>query len=106
MEFDIDLVKIALNNKKILNADNVNFIHEDASNYILPNENSIIFMFNPFDEIILKKFLVNNIRHFKHFNSILMYANDIHRDQLIEMGFSTAFRNAKRSISLYKYTAN
>jgi len=55
-------------------------------------------MFNPFDEFILDKFLINNINHFQEHKSVIAYANDIHRESLLDFGFTTLYRNKKRKI--------
>lgn len=59
-------------------------------------------MFNPFDDVILDKFIENNLNHFKTHDSIIAYANDIHRKSLARYGFETIFRNQSRKISLHQ----
>jgi SAM-dependent methyltransferase len=64
VEFSKELVDIANENQKIIGVSNVNFLNLDASTYILPDESNLIFLFNPFDQIVLEKFIKNNINHF------------------------------------------
>ena len=61
-------------------------------------------MFNPFDSVVLEKFILNNVEHFKKHNSVIAYANDIERLSLTKFGFETIFRNQTRKISLYQLT--
>jgi 16S rRNA G966 N2-methylase RsmD len=102
VEFSKELVDIAIKNQNIIGASNVNFLNMDASTYLLPDESSLIFLFNPFDQIVLEKFLKNNMDHFAVQNSVVAYANDVHRNVLAKMGFETIFRNQTRKISIYR----
>ena len=104
IDFSEPLVEIANRNKVKFNSKNINFIKTDATEFELPNEASLIFMFNPFDSIVLEKFISNNINHFWNFNSVIAYANDKYRSSLIQLGFETIFRNETRKISLYELT--
>jgi len=102
VEFSLSLVTIANRNKDKASSKNIIFINADASEFELPNQTNFIFMFNPFDNVILEKFISNNINHFKIYNSVIAYANDIQRLSLTKFGFETIFRNQTRKISLYK----
>jgi SAM-dependent methyltransferase len=102
IEFSKELIDIAIKNQNIIDASNVNFLNMDASNYTLPDEKSLIFLFNPFDQIVLERFLKNNMDHFAVQNSVVAYANDVHRNVLAKMGFETIFRNQTRKISIHR----
>jgi len=102
VEFSKELVDIANQNQKVIGVSNIEFLNVDASNYVLPDELSFIFLFNPFDQIVLERFLQNNINHFNSHNSVIAYANDVHRTVLVRMGFETIFRNQTRKISIYR----
>jgi hypothetical protein len=106
IDFSEHLVEIANKNKNIINSTNVSFICEDAANYKLPNKLNLVFMFNPFDLVVLEKFISSNVINFKNHNSLIAYANDIHREYLIEFGFRIIFENKKRKISLYQFINN
>ena len=71
IELSSKLHEIAVQNKKRLRADNVEFIVKDALEYKLPNETNLVFMFNPFGPEVLMQFLKNNLDHFQEFNSCL-----------------------------------
>lgn len=102
VEFSKPLIDIANRNKEKSNANNINFINSDATEFDLPNQANLIFMFNPFDSVVLEKFIYNNINHFKNHNSVIAYANDTQRMTLTTFGFETIFRNQTRKISLYQ----
>ena len=54
----------------------INVFVADASKIVLnKNKKFFIFMFNPFNEIIMEKFLKNNYINFKKNKSIIAYAN-------------------------------
>lgn len=102
IEFSAPLVTIANKNKDKANLKNIAFINADATEFELPNQTSLVFMFNPFDGVVLEKFISNNINHFKIHKSVIAYANDIQRLSLTKFGFETIFRNQTRKISLYQ----
>jgi hypothetical protein len=101
VEFSLSLVKAANRNKMIFANRNISFLNEDAAHYKLPEANCLIFMFNPFDDIILEKFIANNFSHFKRHKSMIAYAYDVHRETLLVNGFRTYFRAADKKLSLY-----
>jgi len=98
IDFSPDLIAIAKNNSEKLELKNVDFLHADASNWYIGNEKSIVFLYNPFNEIILEKFLVNNISHFIRNKSYVCYANDVHRSVLLKLKFNTIYRGSYESI--------
>jgi hypothetical protein len=102
IEFSEPLIEIANKNKNKMNSNTINFICEDAANYKLPNELNLVFMFNPFDLVVLEKFISSNLNHFIEHNSLIAYANDIHGKYLTEVGFKIIFENKKRKIAIYK----
>lgn len=102
IEFSKTLIDIANRNKEKNFSKNTNFIHTDATEYILPDQPSLVFLFNPFDSIVLGKFVTNNIKHFRKHKSIIAYANDTERLCLNKIGFETIFRNQTRRISLFQ----
>ena len=104
IEFSQQLIEISNKNKEVMKSHNVKFINIDASHFKLPDQSNLIFMFNPFDNIVLENFLSNNISHFQKYNSVIAYANDVQRKSLTNFGFETIFRNSNRKISLYQLT--
>jgi SAM-dependent methyltransferase len=102
VEFSRPLVEISLENSRQFGRSNINFYHADARSYSLPAGDSLIFLFNPFDDLILQSFIRNNLDHFKSHRSVVAYANDIHRQTLASFGFEMIFRNPTRKISLHQ----
>ena len=101
VDFSEPLVQIANRNKVKIKSQNISFVCADATKFELPEQANLIFMFNPFDSVVLEKFISNNIGHFKNHNSVIAYANDMERQSLTRFGFETIFRNEARKISLY-----
>jgi len=60
VEFAKELHEQAVENIKKLALENVESLYADAASYRLSNETSLIFLFNPFDEVVMQK-VVNNI---------------------------------------------
>ncbi len=102
VEFSHGLVKIANRNKLIFGDRNVSFLSEDAADFLLPRGKCLVFLYNPFNDVILEKFISNNYTHFKEYESLIAYAYDVHRETLLVNGFRTLFRSAERKLSLYQ----
>ena len=60
VEFAKELHEKAVQNIKALNLKNVESLYADATTYVLPNDISVIYFFNPFDEVVMQK-VINNI---------------------------------------------
>jgi precorrin-6B methylase 2 len=101
IEYSADLLRTAEANRRKVGADNVSFVHADATEYVLPDGRGFVFMFNPFDAVVLERFLENNLQQFAASGSIIAYANDVHRASLAKYGFATYFRDKQRAISLH-----
>ena len=84
--------------KKIVDID---FFAGDATEVILKSEPTFLFMFNPFDETVLEKFLNNNGDLLKS-KIMLGYSNDKQRHVLEVFGFQSVYRDPKRQLSLWK----
>ena len=103
VEFSAQLVEISNQNADRFGKDNIVFINDDAAQYKLPTGTSLIFLFNPFGDEILNKFLQNNIEHIRKSRSMIAYSNDQHRLRLMQAGFATIFRNQETQGSLYQH---
>ena len=93
IDFSKALIGIANQNLFNVKYFNIEFTVADAVNFKLPEEYCMVFLYNPFSEIILEKFILNNLNNFKKHGSTLCYANDIHRKVLIKFGFETIYRD-------------
>lgn len=47
---------------------------------------NLVYKFNPFDEVVLDRFIENNFEHFKTHKSMIAYANDRHKKSLTKYG--------------------
>lgn len=101
IDFSKALIDIAIQNSFNLKYLNIEFQHTDALDFQLPDECCIVFLYNPFNEIILEKFILNNLCNFKKHASKLCYANDMHRKVLIKFGFETIYRDCEHN-SIHK----
>lgn len=89
IDFDAELIELAKKNDSKF--DNVNsvavdFQIGDAREYRLPDEECVVFLYNPFDGSVLYQFLENNRANFQKKGSVIVYVNDVHRNVLIEKG--------------------
>lgn len=55
IEFAKELHEKAVKNIDLLKLKNVTSLYADATSYILPNDISVIYFFNPFDELVMQK---------------------------------------------------
>ena len=53
-----------------------------ASEYILEDKSYFVYMFNPFDDSIMKKFIDNNYNNLVKNKSLIAYSNYIHLDTI------------------------
>lgn len=71
-------IKDSVNNKA-----KINVFNADAKSFLLDNKKSyFIFMFNPFNEKIMSKFLKNNIKILRKNKSVIAYVNYIHLKEI------------------------
>ncbi|MCX7121833.1 MAG: class I SAM-dependent methyltransferase [Gammaproteobacteria bacterium] len=101
-DFSQDLIDIAnINNLRFKNSE-IKFTCADAIEFNLPSTKNLVFIFNSFDEVVMTSFIKNNVEHFQKYKSIIAYANDVHKDVLISLGFVIFYRNEIRKLSLYQ----
>jgi SAM-dependent methyltransferase len=94
IDFSPKLINEANQNLKNINMSSKQEIElklADARRYVLPNENCVIYLGNPFDNHILKEFLSLNKSHFKNYKSIIIYIYPEWADTLISFGFIQLF---------------
>lgn len=102
VEYSGELVAAARANQQRSGRDNIQFVHADATHYDVPDETSLVFLFNPFDEVILGRFVARNRARIKAHGSLIAYANDMQRETLVQSGFACLFRDGVRNISLWR----
>ena len=103
VEFSGPLVDIANANKKNSGTHDISFINVDATLFSLPPGDNLVFLFNPFGEVVMRQFLENNMDSFRRSRSVVAYANDQHRLCLAKLGFATLFRSQDSQCSLHQY---
>ena len=96
LEFDEYLIDISKKNLFPLKK-KFKIIHNDAGKFFLEDSRYVIYLYNPFDKIILKQFLENNLNLLKKNECIIIYQNNFHakyieriskKEILIENGLS------------------
>jgi precorrin-6B methylase 2 len=102
VEYSSQLLVAARANQQRAGRTNIQLILADATHYDVPNETSLIFLFNPFDSVILGQFIARNHIRIKTHESLIAYANDLQRETLVQSGFECVFRDTARSISLWR----
>jgi predicted RNA methylase len=77
VEFAKELHECAIKNIEALGLDDVESLYEDATNYSLPNDISLIYFFNPFDEVVMKKVIENIMQQKSSFQNdvYIIYGN-------------------------------
>lgn len=101
MGFDIlksNIIRANKNNKNKIKDRKINFFYANAKNFRLKNKKYFIFIFNPFNEIILKKFLDNNVKILKKNKCFIVYVNAHHLKIFKKYGFKKIIRNKNKRI--------
>ncbi|MGE0632963.1 MAG: class I SAM-dependent methyltransferase [Pseudobdellovibrionaceae bacterium] len=104
-DFDPSLVQKAeynLQSAKKKHPLDISFFVADATEYKLPERPTLIFMFNPFDSLVMDKFLKLNVNLIQN-SALIAYSNDRERDTLLNFGMKPVFEDRQRKISLWNY---
>lgn len=77
IEFAKELNEQALKNIEALNLKDVSSLYADATTYTLANDISLIYFFNPFDELVMQKVIDNILSQKEHFKNdvYVIYGN-------------------------------
>jgi len=77
VEFAKELHEQAVENIEKLKLENVESLYADATTYTLPNDISLIYFFNPFDEFVMKKVIDNIMKQKDSFENdvYVIYGN-------------------------------
>jgi SAM-dependent methyltransferase len=103
VDFSAPLIEIANRNLAKTSYKNLHFLVADATNWRIPDGNTVVFLFNPFNEIILEKFLTLNLGHFARYRSLIAYGTDSHASTMHQLGFETIFRSPRHQQSILRY---
>jgi SAM-dependent methyltransferase len=98
VELSLPLVQAARENLKSCknrHGCEIRFLQADASTFHLPDEKCLIFLYNPFNELVFNKFIDSNLDHFHRHASCLIYLGKSCGELLVSRGFEK--RYARRS---------
>ncbi len=102
VELSPPLVDIARANATKAKLTNVEFLVADATTYDLPAGDTLVFLFNPFEDAAMEAFIAHNLAHFRTHRSLIAYANDRHRRSITKFGFETLYRDQVLKLSVYR----
>ncbi len=75
-DFEQSLLNIAQKNLQCSNFErDIQLFNANANTFLLEDKKWFLFMFNPFDEVVMETFIKNNIEILKKTNSVIGYAN-------------------------------
>lgn len=103
IDFSEPLIHAAKRNVARLHWEDISFVVADAAHWKAPEGNTLFFMFNPFDAVILERFLRLNIDHFTRHRSLIAYGYDECRETMLKLGFEIVFRCPKHQQSVLRY---
>ena len=86
IDYSRQLLQACKSNLEVMAAQNYELIHADASTVSLQfgRSTNVFYLYNPFDEVILKKVIANMASH----PSYVIYNNPQHLDLFVDSGFS------------------
>lgn len=107
IDFSCDLIEKAKKNLEIYNVQSnnncdIDFFVANAKEFKVPNHPVILFLFNPFNWSIMNRFITNNLDNLRQNNSILLYCNDIHVNEISRFG-SVVARDDVYNLSVIKF---
>lgn len=74
VEFALELVEIARSNLAKRQIDNVVVLHADAADFHFPNSDTVVYLYNPFSEEVVRKVVVN-LRESRSKKLYIVYKN-------------------------------
>ncbi len=102
VEYAPALLQAAEANRRRAGCSNVRLLLADATQYDLPDQATLVFLFNSFDGVVLGRFVSRNLERMRANGSLIAYANDMQRDTLSQLGLECLFREDARHISLWR----
>jgi SAM-dependent methyltransferase len=103
IDFSDPLIQIAMHNLSKTRYSNIDFHTADARCWEISKGTSIVFLCNPFNDVILREFLLLNLKHFGEYPSLIAYGYDEHRSTMQELGFEIVFRSHRHRHSLLRF---
>lgn len=102
VEYSAGLLREAQANCDMSGRHNITLLLADACEYDVPAQACLVFLFNPFDAVVLRQFASRNLERLRAHGSLIAYANDMQRDTLEQLGLQCIFREQGRNISLWR----
>lgn len=103
VDFSAALVTIARENaRKCGFGDEIELVCADATQYDLPDGASLVYLFNPFGEAIMRAFAERNLSRLRDGRACVAYVFDEQRAVFADLGFETIFRNQTLRMSLLR----
>jgi SAM-dependent methyltransferase len=106
IDFSEPLIDIAKLNLAKTSYKDVTFLVADATSWKIPHGNSLVFLFNPFNEKIMEKFLTLNLDHFTRYQSLIAYGVDSHVSIMHQLGFESIFHSGRHQQSILRYSGS
>jgi SAM-dependent methyltransferase len=106
IDFSEPLIQVARQNVARIGYKDMFFLVADAAKWRAPAGNTLFFLFNPFDALILEEFLRLNLQHFVENRSLIAYAADDHRETMLKLGFEIVFRAHRLGQSILRYKSS
>ncbi len=82
VEFSQQLVNISKDNFKKLNIFDIDIVHMDATLFIPPKDTRVLYLLNPFDDVVMKKFLKHILKYHQNYEHdiYLIYRAPVFKD--------------------------
>jgi SAM-dependent methyltransferase len=103
-DFSKPLIDVALSNLVKSKYKKISFTVDNAAKYLIPDGDTLVFLFNPFDGSILNEFIKNNIDHFLQNKSVIAYSYDDEKQILLNSGFEIIYRSQRTKTSIWKHS--
>ncbi len=102
LEYLADLHALAEKNVSSYKESGIQLVNGDANNFIIESQPTILFLFNPFDDVVMKNFVRKNITTIKASKTVIAYVNDVHEDVLNQFDLRKLYENKLRKISIWQ----
>jgi len=103
IDFSKPLIDVARRNLAKTSYQSIFFLLADATSWKIPDGDSLVFLFNPFNAFILEQFLQSNQEHFARYRSLIAYGFDEHRSTMCSRGLEVIFRSYRHQHSILQY---
>jgi len=101
IEISESLLQISINNAKFMHVDQIRFLHRSANTYRIAKSSTLIFLYNPFDEVVLDSFLKTNLISIRETGSLVGYVNHVYADVLEKHGLRCAYLSNRNPSSIW-----